>query len=87
MAGGEAYVQVRWTYEVTSGAWAYSGWNIDDVVVSAVDSSSPPCSGDINGDGDVGVDDLLAVIAGWQDPYTVDDLLNVIGGWGDCDQG
>ncbi len=87
LADGEAYVQVRWTYEVTSGAWAYSGWNIDDVVVSAVDSSSPPCSGDINGDGDVGVDDLLAVIAGWQDPYTVDDLLNVIGGWGDCDQG
>ena len=43
-----------------------------------------PCSGDLDDDGSVNVDDLLAVIAGWGDPYDVDDLLIVIGAWGSC---
>jgi hypothetical protein len=42
------------------------------------------CNGDITGDGHVGVDDLLAVIASWNDPYTVNDLLTVIANWGAC---
>jgi predicted outer membrane repeat protein len=42
------------------------------------------CAGDITGDGDVNVSDLLAVIGGWSDPYDVSDLLAVIGGWGEC---
>ncbi|MDG2291883.1 MAG: alpha/beta hydrolase-fold protein [Phycisphaerales bacterium] len=49
------------------------------------------CSGDLNGDDAVGVDDLLGVIAGWGGPNgdvdgngttTVDDLLLVISEWG-----
>ena len=43
------------------------------------------CQGDINGDQYVNVNDLLAVISGWGNPYTVDDLLNVIAGWGICE--
>ena len=43
------------------------------------------CEGDINGDQFVNVNDLLAVISGWGNPYTVDDLLNVIAGWGACE--
>lgn len=39
------------------------------------------CDGDINQDGQIGVDDLLEAIAGWQNPYTVDDLLLVISEW------
>lgn len=31
VADEEAQVYVRWGYEVAAGAWAYSGWNIDDV--------------------------------------------------------
>lgn len=30
-ADDQETVYIRWSYEVTSGAWAYSGWNIDDV--------------------------------------------------------
>ncbi|MCH2149577.1 MAG: hypothetical protein MK095_09105, partial [Phycisphaerales bacterium] len=81
VADGQQSVQVRWSYEVTSGAWPYSGWNIDDVVVSAVDASSAPCAGDFDGSGSVNVNDLLAVIGSWQNPYTVDDLLTVIANW------
>jgi len=51
---------------------------------NTIEDDCSVCSGDINGDGHVGVDDLLAVIADWQNPYTVDDLLLVIGGWGPC---
>ena len=43
-----------------------------------------PCAGDRDGDGTVDVNDLLAIIAGWGDPYGVDDLLEVISCWGDC---
>lgn len=42
------------------------------------------CDGDITGDGHVDVGDLLAVIAGWGDPYNVIDLLTVIDKWGPC---
>jgi len=42
------------------------------------------CPGDINEDGQVGVDDLLLIIGDWGNPYTVDDLLIVIGAWGPC---
>ena len=48
------------------------------------DDACVDCDGDFNGDGTVNVDDLLAVIAGWGNPYNVDDLLLVIGGWGPC---
>ena len=42
------------------------------------------CEGDITGDGQVGVEDLLAVIAGWGSPYNVEDLLSVISNWNSC---
>ena len=55
-----------------------------------------PCDGDIDGDGSVGVDDLLRVIGDWacsgicdadvngDSVVGVDDLLVVIGAWGSC---
>ena len=60
------------------GSWIDNGGN------EFLDECPVDCDGDINGDGTVNVDDLLAVIAGWGDPYNVDDLLLVIGGWGPC---
>jgi hypothetical protein len=30
-ADQQATVYIRWGYKVNSGAWAYSGWNIDDI--------------------------------------------------------
>ncbi len=56
----------------------------------------PPCPADINGDGNVNVTDLLAVIGAWgacpgcpadingDDVVNVTDLLAVIGAWGPC---
>jgi hypothetical protein len=60
---------------------------------AAIFSQSPPCTGDINGDGMVGVDDLLLVIAYWgtgggdidgDGTTDVDDLLSIINAWGNC---
>ena len=42
------------------------------------------CEGDLTGDGSVNVADLLDVLAGWGNPYSVDDLLLVIQEWGTC---
>lgn len=42
------------------------------------------CEADLSGDGDVGVEDLLAVIANWGKPYDVTDILKVIQSWGEC---
>lgn len=47
IADGRSTVYVRWGYEVMSGAFAYSGWNLDDVTLTGnkrpeVDSLDPP---------------------------------------------
>ncbi len=60
------------------GDWTDEGGN-------AFDDQCVVCSGDLTGDGAVGVDDLLVVIAGWGNPYGIDDLLSVIGEWGTCE--
>ncbi|MDP7520306.1 MAG: C25 family cysteine peptidase [Phycisphaerales bacterium] len=97
-ADGESTVYLRWTHAIgASGAYAYSGWNIDDIVISAIDSNvSEPCAGDLDGSGDVGTDDLLAVIAGFgctsgcssdvtgDGVVNTDDILVVVGAWGGC---
>ncbi|MCP4759945.1 MAG: hypothetical protein GY894_11805 [Planctomycetes bacterium] len=98
VADGEAVVYLRWTHAVNDFAWAYSGWNLDDVVISAIDSSvTEPCLGDADGSGSVGADDLLLVISeygcasgcGGSDingdgVVDANDLLGVVGAWGDC---
>jgi polyhydroxybutyrate depolymerase len=66
------------------GAWGnmdmhatVEAWNFFDGI------SDAPCTpGDLNDDEVVNVTDLLLVISGWDNPYTVDDLLLVIGQWG-----
>lgn len=40
------------------------------------------CLGDVTGDDIVDISDLLGVISGWGNPYTVSDLLTVIQYWG-----
>ena len=98
VADGQASVYLRWTHEVNDFAWAYSGWNIDDVTIIAIDGTeTEPCIGDADGSGDVGTDDLLAVIGGYgctsgcgaadiNNDGTVDanDILGVVGAWGAC---
>lgn len=45
---------------------------------------APECQWDLNGDGEVGVPDLLVVLDMWGDPYDVNDVLSIISDWGPC---
>jgi len=70
------------------GAWTDNGGN------TVADECPNDCTGDLDGNGEVGVDDLLAVLAAYQtnadgdcdgDGDTdVDDLLLLISAWGPC---
>ena len=37
LADGEATVYLRWTMGTTDGSWSYSGWNLDDVTIGALE--------------------------------------------------
>jgi hypothetical protein len=53
VADNQATVYVRWGYQVKNGAWAYSGWNIDDVEIWGLVPEIPYPAGDLNCDGSV----------------------------------
>ncbi len=57
IADGQTAVYIRWGYEVASGAWAYSGWNIDDVEIWG-SVATTYFLGDMNCDGLVTFDDV-----------------------------
>lgn len=71
-------------------------WQGMDTTCSEGACNDEPCDGDVNGDGSVGVDDLLLVIGDWacdgvcdgdvtgDAMVNVEDLLVVIAAWGDC---
>jgi hypothetical protein len=71
VADDQATVYVRWGHEVlTSGTWAYSGWNIDDIVILGV-AQGAVCPWDTTPvgapDGAVGLGDLNALLSNWGD--------------------
>ncbi len=52
-------VRIRWSYQVGSSAWAYSGWNLDDIEIWGLVPVAPaPCPGDVDCDGEVTFDDI-----------------------------
>lgn len=76
-ADGQPSVWVRWGYQVGAGAWAYSGWNIDDIAFDGSSCGGPTyCGGDMNCDGVVNfadIDPFVAALgaplgAGWANP-------------------
>ncbi|MDP7030070.1 MAG: S8 family serine peptidase [Phycisphaerales bacterium] len=95
IADGQPDVQIAWVMGSTDSSWQFSGWNIDDVQIVAV-APSAGVPGDLNGDGMVGTDDLLIVIAEWgpcppgpcdadlngDGIVGADDLLFIIANWG-----
>ncbi len=94
IADGQETVYIRWGYQVGSGAWAYSGWNLDDVEIWGLGGETP-CPEDVTGDGVIDVLDLLAILSAWgqtdvaedinQDGIVdVLDLLAVLSAWGPC---
>jgi hypothetical protein len=95
VADGEPNVYVRWGYEVGSGAWAYSGWNVDDIEIWGVPPTEPDCPADLNGDGTVDVTDFLQLLGVWGQAGVPEDIngdgvvdildfLELIGSWGPC---
>ena len=76
--------------------------NAASIVEAAVDAvkigynycNDTACAGDVNGDGEIGVTDILAVIAQWgtngsadvngDGEVDVSDLLLIVGSWGNC---
>ncbi len=76
------------TSDQITGPWTDDGDNAIE------DNCQTPCPGDLDGNGDVSVDDLLALLAVFElnadgdcdgdDDTDVDDLLLLIGNYGDC---
>jgi hypothetical protein len=62
IADNQATVYLRWVMGTTDGSVLFHGWNIDDVVISALVPLAP-CTGDTNGDGVVNFTDLNTVLA------------------------
>jgi hypothetical protein len=93
IADNQPTVYIRWGYEVNVGAWAYSGWNLDDVEIWGVVLIGD-CPEDINGDGVVDTEDLLILLGNWGTDGDGDidnngvvetaDLLALLAAWGEC---
>ncbi|MBN2562624.1 MAG: agmatine deiminase family protein [Phycisphaerae bacterium] len=68
VADGQETVYIRWSCEIgQTGAYAYSGWNIDDVEIWGL--AADPCAGiapdgDIDGDGDTDGADIRPFVEG-----------------------
>ncbi len=54
------------------------------VTVVAPGDGADACPLDLDGDGTVGISDLLALLAGWGSPWTIGDLLDLLAAWGPC---
>ncbi len=70
VANNQAAVWIRWGYQVAGGAFAYSGWNIDDVEIWGLAASeSHDYPGDTNCDGHVtfaDIDPFVLALSGEQ---------------------
>ena len=64
IADDQTTVYIRWTMGTSDNSTSYPGWNIDDVEIWAV-SLAPNCPGDLDGDLDVDLADLSAMLANY----------------------
>ncbi|MAT80189.1 MAG: hypothetical protein CMJ29_00905 [Phycisphaerae bacterium] len=65
VADQQETVYIRWGYQIGSGVWNYSGWNIDDVQIWGIAPETNDCPTDLDGDGSTGVNDVLQLIGSW----------------------
>jgi hypothetical protein len=61
LAARQPAVYIQWSYQVGTGAWAYSGWNLDDIEIWAV-LRNPPRPGDLTCDGFIDFGDISAFL-------------------------
>ena len=52
--------------------------------VTAYVADGVPCPWDLDGNNDVGIGDLLIILADWGNPYGIGDLLALLAAWGPC---
>ncbi len=74
VADDQPAVYLRWTMGETDGSWQYSGWNIDDVSLSAFVCTAPYVPGDSNCDAAVNFDDIDCFVAAIVDEQSWLDL-------------
>jgi hypothetical protein len=60
-------IYLRWRHQVAQGgAWAYSGWNLDDIEIWGVPQASNDCPADLNGDGMMDLMDVGILLASYE---------------------
>ncbi|MEW6198473.1 MAG: choice-of-anchor J domain-containing protein [Planctomycetota bacterium] len=67
-ANNQPTVYLRWTMGTTNSSRTYSGWNIDDVSVMAVQCNPPFAKGDLNCDGNVDFGDINPFVLALTNP-------------------
>jgi subtilisin-like proprotein convertase family protein len=83
------------TYLIRVGGWGDSSIGSGQLLIEGPQGTcSTPCVGDVDGDSEVGVSDLLTAIDQWGGPGSADinndgvvnvtDLLAIVGAWGPC---
>jgi hypothetical protein len=62
-----------------------AGGDPNEVTVSVLGpDAGAVCTWDLDGDEIVGINDLLDLLAAWNNPYTIKDLLDLLADWGPC---
>ncbi len=74
-------VRVRFSIMDTDDSATEAG--IDDFRVTVI-CESKVCTGDLDGDNQVGITDLLQMLSEWGSPWTINDLLDLLAAWGPC---
>ena len=64
IADDQPTVYIRWGMGPTDVSTTYPGWNIDDIEIWGLDTSTP-CEGDLDGDNDVDLADLSQLLANY----------------------
>ncbi|MCK4341206.1 MAG: hypothetical protein KAY37_05720 [Phycisphaerae bacterium] len=68
VANNQLTVYLRWTMGTTDVGWTYSGWNVDDIEIWAVEPTAPPvCPGDSNCDDAISWRDIDFFVAAMND--------------------
>jgi len=97
IADNQPTVYFRWVMGTTDSSVQYTGWNIDDLEVSAVVTATP-CPADLNGDRFVNAEDLGTMLGGFGACATTpclgdlngdtfinaEDLGSMLGQFGNC---
>ncbi len=95
IADFQSEVYLRWTMGRTNTWKWFCGWNIDDIELWAISTSS--CPHDLNRDGIVNINDVFYLLGQWDqlavpadvtgDGYVdLDDIMALLDAWGECDE-